>query len=452
MITIPRWLIAIFVIVGLFGLVGYFGCSVVEMEEVHVAQNYLTGNVFAQTKQGPYLTAVHQVREFKTSDTFYFTKDKEGGAGDYSIEVRYNDGAKGWISGTCRVDLPKDETQLVNLVKKNFTNWTQIEEKLILPVVRKAALLSANSMSSKESYCEKQSDFYALCWDQIQHGPYKMVTKDTKVADPITGVMVTKIIKEIMKDKDGNPIRDINILEGTGVILSNFEIKKFDYAPEVEAQISEQQKNMMAVQTAKATAQKAEQQALTAEAEGKAKVMTAKYEQEVIKATEVTAAEKKVAIAEQSKKEAEVLAEQEKKVAEIAAQKLVAVATLTKEEALVKAGQLKEVAVVNLEAAKTDAAAVIATATAKAESNRMILASDGALSMKLEAYVKGQQFWAESQAKRPVPQIVMVNGGSAQAAGVPTGSATDSQQIMEMLQIKLAKDLMLDPVVRPPVK
>ncbi len=249
------------------------------------------------------------------------------------------------------------------------------------------------------------------------------MTKDesTTELDPVTNVNVTKVRKTILVDKDGHPLREKNPLEGTGIHLSNFEIKNFVYEERVQKQIGEQQGALMAVQTSRANAQKAQQDSLTVEAEGKAAVMKAKYEEE------------------QKKVRAEVQAQQEQAVAVINAQKLVDVATKDKEQALVVANRDKEVASLTLDSAKLEKQRQIELGTGEAERKKLVLAADGALAQKLEAWTKSQEVWAAAFAKRAVPSVV--TGGGARTDG-------DASTMMELIGIKAAKDLALDMGVR----
>ena len=66
----------------------------------------------------------------------------------------------------------------------------------------------------------------------------------------------------------------------------------------------------------------------------------------------------------------------------------------------------------------------------------MIMAADGALEKKLEAYVQVQKVWADAYTKqRPTPDITIGGGG---------GEAGAAQTLMDLLTIKTAKDLSLD--------
>jgi len=391
----------------------------VRLGEYHITQNPITGTITPRMAPGPYVQNFAIVHKFPVSETFYFTKDAEGGPEDWSIDVQFNDGATCKISGTCRVDMPKTDQESVDLlVKHGFKNWDSLESKLLLPVVRRSLMMSANFMSSKESYADKRVDFLSIVWDQIQNGVY--VTKDVveQIIDPVSGATVTKTSKTAVLDDKGMKIREHNPLEKTGITLSNFEIKHFDYSDKVQAQIAAQQEAIMQVQTARANALKSQQDAITAEAKGKAAVMTAKYEKEV------------------DKVQATVLADKEREVAVIGATKLVEVAEQTKKEALITASKSKEVAAIDLEAAKLTKETNIAMGQGESERRRLIIASDGALEQKLKTLVSINEQWANAFASRRVPTIVF--GGEG-------GKSTDmdASTFMSVLTAKAVKDLAL---------
>jgi hypothetical protein len=398
----------------------------------YVIKQSVSGQLTAIMKPGIFAKNFATVTEWPLAETFYFTADDEGAGntaqattGDQSIEVRFNDGGVCKISGTCRLDMPRSESEAIDLVTKfGYRDHAQVEQKLILPVIRRALIMTANLMSSKDSYSDRRADFFNFSWDQIANGIYKTVDTTVTDPDPITGTPITHMRKEIAKDDHGTILRENNPLEGTGVTLSIFEIKNFIYEDKVKAQISTQQDAIMAVQTARANAQKATQDALTTEANGKAAVMKAEYEEL------------------EKKKRAEVQAQQLQEVATIAAQQQVDVANLTKQQALVAANQGLEVAAVDLKAAQLTAQKVQELARGESEARKMILASDGALAQKLEVYTKAQQVWADAFARRAVPGVIM--GGGAGGAG----SATDAQAFMELMTLKAAKDLNLDMSIR----
>jgi hypothetical protein len=170
-----------------------------------------------------------------------------------------------------------------------------------------------------------------------------------------------------------------------------------------------------------AQAKKAEQDKLKIEAEGKAAVMKAQYEkeQEKIKAVTDALKEKEVAVT---------AAGRDKEVAVTAADR-------DKTVAVTKAEQEKEVAKLQLDAAKMEKERQIALGEGEAKRKELVMAADGALEKKLEAWMSAQKVWADAFAKRQVPNVVMGEKG---------GQDGQASAFMELLTIKAAKDLSLD--------
>jgi len=385
----------------------------VEKGTYHIIQRPVTGKMEAKMMPGMYFQGFANVYTWPKSATFFFTSDsEEGETHDQSIEVRFNDGSVSKISGTCRVLLPTADIEAIHLTTDmNFKNYEDLSARLILPVIRNSLRLTANLMTARESYAEKRPDFIAWTWDQIQNGIYQTEEKSTEMTDAVTGEKSIRIIKVIKLDESGNILREANPFIGTGITLANFEIKQFVYEDKVRVQIAEQQGNLMAIATARAEAERAEQDAKTKEAKGKANVMEVKYEQLKIK-------ERAVIEAQQEKEVAETKAKKELEVAKYA--KLAAEETKQKEILL---GQ------------------------GEAERKKLVMNADGALFQKLHTLEVVQASWADAYSKRKVPSVYM--GGSSDEKSIG-GSSPDAQftTFMNMMNIQAAKALNLDMSVK----
>jgi hypothetical protein len=422
MFSKSQWFL-IAVVIGLLLVLG-IGAQLIENVRAgsyQICQSMFTGNLAPYMKPGWYWRVMGHVYEYPVATTFFFTADKEGGPGDSSIEVQFYDGSKCRISGTCRVEYPKSGDKLVSLLQEHgFRSEDDLEQKLILPVVRRALTMASNMITAKESYAERRTEFIADAWDQIQNGVYLSRDEEVKIKDVQSGQEVTRLKKvKRMNEKTGEVMRDKNPLDGLGISLANFEIKKFVYDPIVDAQIKTQQEAMMSVQTAMAKAKAAEQDQITAEATGKANVMKAQYEKETLKAQAVV-------VAKQEKEVAETKAQQEKEVAIIAAQKLVAVAE-----------QSKLTADIQLKIADLEKQARILQAEGEATYKNKVFMADGGLVPKLEAIQAINKDWAVAYTSRRVPTIV--SGGSGKG-----GTDSDTLTFMDLLTAKTAKDLALD--------
>ncbi len=422
---IRPWMVASLLLVIMAVVIVTGGLATVHAGTYQIKQAAVSGTMSAHMQPGMYMKMFGTITEWPLAETFYFTADnKEGGPGDDSIEVVFNDGSNCKISGTCRIVMPATESDALNLVMRHgFQSHEELQHKLVLPVIRNALNRTANLMSARESYSDRRPDFVNWAWDQIRDGLYEIDEETHKEKDLISGEMITKIVKVIRKDDHGTAIRQANPLKGMGVTLANFEIKKFVYSEKVTEQIASQQAALMAVATARANAQKAEQDALTQEAQGKAKVMEAKYEEE------------------QKKVRAMVVATQEKEVAETAASKEVAVAKQQKLVAETNASKEVEVAKLQQQAAEFNKQKNILEGEGEAKRKQLVLEADGALAQKLQAYIEVNRMYADAMARYQgqwVPSVVMGKG--------PDGAQSNNgaQALIDMLTVKTAKDLALD--------
>ena len=152
-----------------------------------------------------WLRLFSDIKTWPKAQTFFFTKDEEGGeSADNSIEVRFNDGSLCDVSGTMRIILPSSEPQAIELVSKfGYMDYKDLEQKLVLPVVRNALRLTANLMSARESYSEQRADFVFWTWDQVQNGLYETEEETRKVVDLVSGQEGNENLQDHQKERWG---------------------------------------------------------------------------------------------------------------------------------------------------------------------------------------------------------------------------------------------------------
>jgi regulator of protease activity HflC (stomatin/prohibitin superfamily) len=420
--TVSKGKVVFFSVIGfilLFLLIaGSQLVSNVQKGHYEVKQSWISGDVTAKMTPG-WWVKVGSIQEWPVGDSFYFTRGKDAkadSADDNSVLVQFNEGSDCNISGTVRVVLPKTETGAVDLtVKHGYLNWEDLKEKLIRPQMRLALILAANSMSARESYSEKRADFISMVTDQLQNGMYAYTEVEKEIEDPTTGKKVTKVIKVIKKDKEGAPMRRGNPFTDVGISLSNLDIKGFLYSGKVQEQILKQQQAYMDIQTAVANAQKAEQEKLTAEAQGKANVATARYQEETKKIQAVVQAQK-------DKEVAELGAERDKRVAETGAQRELEVTTL------------------NAKSAEQRKLAAILEAEGESKARKMKMEADNYQAMKIDASVKIHQAYADALSKKRVP---LIEGGAEVGKQGETGIASQKNLVDLMILKSLGVDLSL---------
>jgi hypothetical protein len=391
----------------------YVGCNTittVPADEIWVKQDVVGGDLQFWTQPGMQNKAFGRVTEYTKSAQYSFSSHPDQGTtGDQSIKVRFNDGGHGNISGTLRWEMPTDDAHLTALHTK-FGSYHSIEQQLIRPVVERAVYMSGPLMSSKESSAERRSDLIQYIEDQVVNGVYKTKTEEKRVKDALSGQERTVTYVRLSEDAsqpNGIARQEKSPLAMFGIKTYSFNINSITYDKAVEAQIASQQALVMQVQTAIANARKAEQDAITSEKQGQADAAKAKWAQEVLKATEVGAAEKNKSVAE---------VEWSQKI--LVANKQVEAANLFKtEQTLLGEG----------EAARRLA----------------VMQADGALEKKLAAWVDVQKAWAAEVGKqRWVPEIQFNGTGNG-------GGDNQALTLMQIIAAKAAKDLQLDPTIHP---
>jgi len=386
-----------YIILGLVGFGAitalFVGCQMINTVDrgtYHIKQAAVSGEMSAIMTPGVYAQNFGSIQVWPKADTFHFTKDSdEGEKKDQSITVRFVDGSTAQISGTIRITMPTDAAQAISLVTEGgYKSFEDLQQNLMLKVVRNSLMLTANTMTARESYAEKRNDYVFWAWDQIQNGIYETAEATKEVVDVATGEKVTKTFKIIKRDKDGKPLYQRNPLLGTGIIVSNFEIKDIVYSEIVDKQIAEQQRASMNVVTAKAKVLEAEQEKLKLEAEGRSAVAKVQFETEAIKI-----------------------------------------------KAVVEAQQRLDVAKLDKEAAALKKAKDILEGEGEAEKRKLIMSADGALTQKLNAWVEVNKVYATEFSKQKwSPDIQM---------GASSGGNT-AQTMIDLLTTKTARDLGLD--------
>ena len=376
---VKMFTIGVSVIIGLFLLMG-LGSLVenVDSTEIVVIQSVTTGKLTWYTTPGPKFQGLGAVTTYPKRSTY-----------DFDTQVRFNDGGHAKMLGSVQWEMPLDAQNLTTL-HTQFGSPEAIQAQLVAKVVNKAVTMTGPLMSSKESYAEKRNYLINYVDDQISNGVFRTVQRDVKVLDPLTGQEKSAVVVEIVQ-LNGVPVRqETSPLSHYSIKTSNFAIKDMPYDEAVEKQIQQQQQITMQVQTAIAESRQAEQRAITVEQQGRAEAAKAKWDQEVIKAREVTAGEQKLAVATLDNQTAE---------------------------------QYKQ--------------ATLKRADADAGYRKAMMNADNALEIRLQAQVKIAEANAKAIENIKVPIVpTTVFGG--------TGGGNNAATLLDLMTIQAAKQVGLD--------
>ncbi|MEN8171109.1 MAG: SPFH domain-containing protein [Pseudomonadota bacterium] len=349
------------------------------------------------------------------NDVITFDYDKTVSSVDSSIDqvgisVRYQDGGTGTVYGKARFSLPSDEITMLHL-HKAFRSNRGVSQKLIKSVTEEGMNLTAGLMSSEEAYAEKRSIFTQWSNQQISKGKFQTKLQKVTTLDESTSKTVTKNVPVISYGEDGLPIHLSSDLTDYGITVNGFQITDWDFEPKTLQQITTKREATMAIITAIANAERAKQDAITSEEQGKANVMMAKYEKEVVKERAI------------------VDALREKQVAVISAEKRVEMARQAKLEAEQKKLSAAEYKQEQILRGEGDGAY-----------KRIVMQADGALAQKLITYERVMNRFAQAIEKQKwVPEVQMGGSSSGGAAAMT---------LIEMMGVKAARDLALDMKVK----
>lgn len=388
--------IAIAVVLG--GVLSYNEMFVSQdAREILVIQSPISGELTVSTDPGLKYRGFGKVTSYPRRSQFSFSAvNDQGNTVDESVQTRFNDGGHGNISGTMNWAMPLAPESVVQ-IHRDFGSVEAIEQQLIRTSIQKVIYNVGPTMSSTESSAERRPEIPKFIDDQLQFGPYMTKTETRRIKDDMTDKDRTINVVTIATDDKGVPIRESHsLLAQYKLQIQPVSINGIKYDDVVERQIKQRQESTTQVQIAIANSKRAEQDALTAAKEGEAAATKAKWEQEVIKAKEVTIAEQKLEVASLAAREAE---------------------QYKREQILRGEGD--------------------------AQAKALRMNADGALDAKLEAYVQINAQYADAiknaQPGAWTPAVVM--------GGNPGQASNSAQSLMDMFAAKTAKELGVDMTV-----
>lgn len=291
----------IFVLIAIF-IVASAGKMIenVDNEKIVVNQKPVSGEMVYWTTPGwKWQGWGKTTTYYKTSQLWFGSESERGEQIGNPIKVIFNDASDGMIYGSLRVKLPTDPMYLAR-IQTDYNGMDRLMQDLVRPTVTKVIYASGPLMSAFESYAEKKNDLIEYITDQLNNGVYKTKVNQVEVVDQFTGETKSIKVASLVTDPEapGGYVRsETSPFSYYGLEIGQVAVSQIDYSEKVRLQISQQQEANMMVATSKAKTLAAQQEAIRAEEAGKAAAMEAKWEQEKIKAVEVTKAEQEYEVA-----------------------------------------------------------------------------------------------------------------------------------------------------------
>ncbi len=348
----------------------------------------------------------------RSTQCYYSASNKEGGPGDDSIRVTFNDGGTAQISSFVKIRLPADPEHRL-LIHQDYASNVQSISDAVKAHLTNCVKSTGPMMSASENQASRKTEFNNVVESQLAAGLFDMRRTEVELNDmaqleaagvgadgkPIMRERKAKVLAtEIVRDDKGKPIiTQESPLKRYGIEIIQFSVTETEYDAKTLEQFAAKKQSYLAAEQAKAQRQEEQQQRLmiierglrqvaeteaAANLEKKKATVAAQQEQEVavIKKTQaVTQAQQKVEVALQDKQEAETL----KSIAQIKAEraeldkKAVISAAEAKAKEIEIAGGLSDKDRI-LAQIKADRDAKVATALANVQTPKVILGgSDG---------------------------------------------------------------------------
>ncbi len=365
-----------------------------DAHEIMVVQSPLSGELTCYTNAGLKMTNFGRVTKYprRAEYDFFLVKDGDKVTSANTKKIQFSDGGHAKLDGGVNWEMPLDCKSIIE-IHKTFGSADGVGGQ-ISKAIDSAIYLSGPMMTSTEASGERKAELIELINDQARNGIYQASSHREEQPDPITGEKKMVTVMEIARDAAGQPKRQQgSLLAQFNIRLLPISLRDMIYEDIVTKQIARRQEAATEVQIAQANARKAEQDAITIAKQGEANAAKAKWEQETINAKEIA------------------LAQQKLQVATLAAQ---------------QAAQYKQEQILRGEG--------------EAEYKRALMNANNALDVKLDAYVKVQEAWADAFSKYQgsvVPTTVFGAGSSGNGQNA-------AQTFMDLVTAKTARDLSVD--------
>lgn len=287
-----------------------------DRSKIYVNQYPITGNYAVWTDGGMHGQWWGTIHEYQKTNQVEFTGVERDSTGYIAIgenpgaAVTFNDRGRGFLIGSLRVVLPVDAKNM-SKIQQDFGSEQALISTLVRPTLYKVVTSCGPLMSSLESVSETRTDLIQYITDQLNNGVYKTKIHKITVVNELSGDSDIVAKAEIIADPNapgGYKRQEVSPFSQYGITCNLVSITDIKYDKATQDQIDAQKAANLAVVTAKTKSLEAIQKTVLVTEQGKQAAEKAKWEQEKIKAKEVTKAQQDFEVAELAARTAEQVA------------------------------------------------------------------------------------------------------------------------------------------------
>jgi len=223
------------------------------------------------------------------------------------IGIRFNDATTAKAAGITQFLLPNTEEEMLSIHNAHKSPEALVKRRLA-PYTSECLQSSAQLMSSEMHYGGGRAQMTQDYLDQLKNGAFLLRTEEVSVYDSIEKSS-KKVYKNTIVTKAGAPQRKFSSIKEYGLTVGDAQITDVDYEDAVDQKLKKIVDAATKSAISKQELMTAQQQAMTAKAQGEKKLIETEYIQKVQQTTEVVQAETKVKLQEQYKLEQKMAAE-----------------------------------------------------------------------------------------------------------------------------------------------
>lgn len=222
--------------------------------------------------------------------------------------VAFLGGASATVTGIAQFGLPNDEKTMLDIHNTHKTIQGLVNRRLA-PYTQECLSASAQLLTPETHYNGGKAQMAQDYLDQLRGGSYLLEIEKVGTYDSIEKVVKAEYVVRKQRNKDGTPKRKFSSIKEYGITVGDAQITKTIYEDRINQMLGKQIDANTAASVAKQQLMTAQQQALTAKAQGEKKLVETEYAKRVEQTNQVVAAETKVKLAEQTMLEEKTLAQ-----------------------------------------------------------------------------------------------------------------------------------------------
>lgn len=314
------------------------------------------------------------------------------------VNIRFNDATVASVTGIVQYVLPSGEKEMLDVYNTHKTPEALVKRRLA-PYTQECLQSSSQLMSSEMHYSGGRAQMVQDYLDQLKNGAFLLKISDTNVYDSLEKTNKKVYATVMQMDKNGQPKRKFSSIKEYEISVGDAQVTDVDYEEKVDQMLAKKIDAATKASISKQELMTAQQNQLTAEAKGKANLVTIEYQQKQEQTKQVVAAQTQVELAKQD----------------------------LERQAVMEKAAMKEASKIKI------------LADANAYEKQRDIQANGALEQKLEALVEINTVWANNFGKY-TGNIVPTWMGGASGGGTSNGF----QDQMNLMNLKIMRDLNVD--------